>query len=114
MKVVDKEFRLRRMFPGFLLLLLLLSFLYAPSPLNARATVEAKSVAAKSVATGRAPQSPEQAENYRKLAAAKRRAAENVPAKRDCYLAWARYYDCLAAKSDAGDNRDCGREPPYC
>jgi hypothetical protein len=59
-------------------------------------------------------QNPHQAENYRRLAAAKRKAAENVPAKRDCYLAWARYYDCLAGKYQTGDNRDCGKEPPAC
>ena len=59
-------------------------------------------------------QDPTEAENYRKLAAAKRKAAENVPAKRECYLAWARYYDCLADKLESGDNRDCGKEPDDC
>lgn len=59
-------------------------------------------------------QNPNQAESYRRLAAAKRKAAENVPAKRECYLAWARYYDCLAGKYQSGDNRDCGKEPPAC
>ena len=59
-------------------------------------------------------QNPSQAESYRRLAAGKRKAAENVPAKRDCYLAWARYYDCLAGKYETGDNRDCGKEPPAC
>lgn len=59
-------------------------------------------------------QNPSQAESYRRLAAAKRKAAENVPAKRDCYNAWAKYYDCMALKYDTGDNRDCGKEPPAC
>ncbi len=59
-------------------------------------------------------QNPTQAESYRRLAAAKRKAAENVPAKKDCYLAWAKYYDCLAGKYETGDNRDCGKEPPAC
>ena len=63
---------------------------------------------------GGTTQNPNQAESYRRLAAAKRKAAENVPAKRDCYLAWARYYDCLAEKYQTGDNRDCGKEPPAC
>lgn len=59
-------------------------------------------------------QNPNQAESYRRLAAAKRKAADNVPAKRECYLAWARYYECLAGKYQTGDNRDCGQEPPAC
>ena len=59
-------------------------------------------------------QNPGEAENYRKLAAAKRKAAQNVPAKRDCYLAWARYYDCLAARSETGDGRNCGAQPADC
>ena len=66
------------------------------------------------VSTAHTPQNGNKAETYRKLAAAKRRAAENVPAKRDCYLLWARYYDCLADKLEAGDNRDCGKEPDEC
>lgn len=111
MKFPTKEFHLRRVFPIFVLLLLLLSLLAAPSSRDARATA---TVAAKTVPAIHAPQNPEQAGHYRKLAAVKRRAAANVPAKRDCYLAWARYYDCLAAKSDAGDERDCGPEPHYC
>ena len=61
-----------------------------------------------------ASQNPSQADSYRRLAAAKRRAAENVPAKRDCYNAWARYYDCLALRYETGDNRNCGKEPPPC
>jgi len=65
-------------------------------------------------AGNRAIQNPGQAESYRRLAASKRKAAENVPAKRDCYNAWAKYYDCLAAKYETGDNRDCGKEPPAC
>ena len=58
-------------------------------------------------------QNPNQAESYRRLAAAKRKAAENFPAKRECYLAWARHYDCLAEKYQNGDNREC-KEPPPC
>jgi hypothetical protein len=69
---------------------------------------------ARPVVKGGAIQNPNQAESYRRLAAAKRKAADNVPAKRECYLAWARYYDCLAGKYQTGDNRDCGREPPAC
>jgi hypothetical protein len=69
---------------------------------------------ARPVIKGGNPQNPNQAESYRRLAAAKRKAADNVPAKRDCYLAWARYYDCLAGKYETGDNRDCGKEPPAC
>jgi hypothetical protein len=69
---------------------------------------------AEPVVKGGGTQNPNQAESYRRLAAAKRKAAENVPAKRDCYLAWARYYDCLAGRYQTGDNRDCGKEPPAC
>jgi hypothetical protein len=58
-------------------------------------------------------QDPIQAEKYRKLAEAKRREAQRVPEKRECYLAWARYYDCLAEREEAGDNRTCAR-PPDC
>lgn len=59
----------------------------------------------------RAVQDPNQAENYRKLAAAKRKAAQRVPERRACYEAWARYYDCLADKAETGDNKDCGAQP---
>jgi hypothetical protein len=110
MKVRNKDSHRRRVFSVFLLLpLLLVIFLHARTPVNATAAV-----ARKPVSVIRTPQNPNEAENYRKLAAAKRKAAENVPAKRDCYLAWARYYDCLAAKSEAGDYRDCGRQPDDC
>ena len=61
-----------------------------------------------------ANQDPNQAEEYRKLAAAKRKQAEQEPQKRDCYLAWARYYDCLADRAEAGDNRQCPPRPPDC
>ena len=66
------------------------------------------------VSHAHAVQNPNQADSYRRLAAAKRKAAENVPAKRECYLAWARYYDCVADRYQTGDNRDCGKEPPPC
>lgn len=56
-------------------------------------------------------QDPNQAENYRRLAAAKRKAAERVPEKRQCYEAWAKYYDCLADRAEYGDGRACPAEP---
>jgi len=84
---------------SFILLVLLTTSLLYPGPI---------------VKAGATAQNPGQAESYRRLAAAKRKAAENVPAKRDCYNAWANYYDCLALKYEKGDNRDCGKEPPAC
>lgn len=95
--------------PLLVLLLSLITWLPGIMPAQATATAACTSASAPHLA-----QDPAQAENYRKLAATKRRAAENVPAKRDCYLAWARYYDCLAARSEAGDDRDCGARPPDC
>jgi hypothetical protein len=59
-------------------------------------------------------QDANQAEKYRKLAEAKRKEAERAPEKRDCCLAWARYYDCLAERAGAGDNRPCPPRPPDC
>jgi hypothetical protein len=93
---------------SFILLLLIMSLL------SARPVVKADDRDRAKAAHARPMQNPTQAESYRRLAAAKRKAAENVPAKRDCYLAWAKYYDCLAGKYDTGDNRDCGKEPPAC
>jgi hypothetical protein len=93
-----QSFLMRVMGSFILLLLIIMSLLYA-RPEAARA---------------HAIQNPSQAESYRRLAAAKRKAAENVPAKRDCYLAWAQYYECLAGKYETGDTRDCGKEPPAC
>ena len=92
-----QSFRMRVGWSFILLLLMIGSLLYA-----------------KPLVKVRAMQNPSQAESYRRLAAAKRKAAENVPAKRDCYLAWAKYYDCVAGKYETGDARDCGREPPAC
>lgn len=98
--------RVRRL---LVLSLLLVTALSGKAPFKADGTVFGAAAS-----TSHLRQDPNQAENYRKLAATKRRAAENVPAKRDCYLAWARYYDCLAARSEAGDDRDCGARPPDC
>ena len=56
-------------------------------------------------------QDPNQAENYRRLAAAKRKAGDRVPEKRQCYEAWAKYYDCLADRTEYGDGRECPAEP---
>jgi hypothetical protein len=104
MKVANQP-RLRKMVPAFFMLpLLIITYGSARMPVNAGAPVV-------SLLT---TQNPTEAESYRKLAAAKRKAAVNVPGKRDCYLAWARYYDCLAARSEAGDGRDCGAQPPDC
>ena len=94
-----------RVTSSFILLLLLIASLSYARPI-------VKAGAPHGVA--RVIQNPNQADSYRRLAAAKRKAAENVPAKRDCYLAWARYYDCLAGKYETGDARDCGKEPPAC
>lgn len=110
MKFVTRKSRLKQMSPGFCLpALLLISFVPARMPADATAAGVTRPVSAIAAA-----QNPTEAETYRKLAAAKRKAAQNVPAKRECYLAWARYYDCLAAKIEAGDNRDCGKQPDDC
>ena len=110
MKVLSNYSHLKGLRPRLLALSLLLI-----TCLSGTASFEAIiTVVNASVSTTHLKQDPNQAENYRKLAATKRRAAENVPAKRDCYLAWARYYDCLAARSEAGDDRDCGARPPDC
>jgi|SRR6185503_5423191 len=107
MKSRNRHPRLRVVGKFLLLLALLISSFYARPVVNAGDTQRAEPVSS-------AAQNPSQAENYRRLAAAKRKAAENDPARRDCYLAWARYYDCLADKYQSGDNRDCGKEPPDC
>ena len=104
---IRRSFRMRVMSSSVLLLLLIVSLLYA------RPVVKAGDPHRRST-HARVMQNPSQADSYRRLAAAKRKAAENVPAKRDCYLAWARYYDCLAGKYETGDARDCGKEPPAC
>ena len=108
MKTQNRQsFRMRATGSCVLLLLLMMSLLYARPVVKAGHPQIAPAVA-------HAIQNPSQAESYRRLAAAKRKAAENVPEKRDCYLAWARYYDCLAGKYETGDNRDCGKEPAAC
>jgi hypothetical protein len=109
MKVRHHHPRLRVAVPGLVLTLLLMAGLPVRIPVQATAPVGNRIVS-----TGHMTQNPSEAESYRKLAAAKRKAAENVPAKRDCYLAWARYYDCLAARSESGDSRDCGAQPADC
>jgi hypothetical protein len=103
-----QSFRMRVTWSFILLLLMSMSLLYA------RPVVKADGPQRAEAAHARAVQNPSQAESYRRLAAAKRKAAENVPAKRDCYLTWAKYYDCLAGKYETGDSRDCGKEPPAC
>ena len=103
----SQRFRMRIIW-SFIFLLLIMSLLYARPVVKADDRERAKATPARPM------QNPSQAESYRRLAAAKRKAAENVPAKRDCYLAWAKYYDCLAGKYETGDSRDCGKEPPAC
>lgn len=115
MKTESRHQSAERTKPRFLvvaLVMLLLSMLLAgiiltlnKSRINSATSIEARAGSAYTL------QDPNLAENYRRLAAAKRKAAERVPEKRQCYEAWAKYYDCLADRAEYGDSRECPAEP---
>jgi hypothetical protein len=97
--------RTRIILMSLLLFVLSAGLLYTGVQSKARYTPSVLSASSANTAG----QNPYQAQKYRKLAEAKRQEAERVPERRDCYLEWARYYDCLADREDAGDNRKCPR-----
>lgn len=110
MKAQNSQTRRIRLMRGlFLFPMLVMSLLPAKAPVIADFTQRVDALS-----RAHAHQDPNLAQKYRRLAEAKREEAERVPEKKNCYLAWARYYDCLAERADAGDNRQCPPRPEDC
>lgn len=96
---------------GALLLALLLVSLIAFAALSKR--VDARAATTKLEAQVSAAQDPKQAEYYRKAAAAYRKQAERTSgSQRDCYNAWAAYYDCRAEQLETDSRKQCAQ--PEC
>lgn len=76
-----------------------------------RNSVQVRAAASKTEES--ATQDPKQAAYYRRSAAAYRKQAERTSgSQRDCYYAWANYYDCKAEQLETNSRKQC--VPPTC